>query len=92
MIAETTTVATMSTKASTGTVDKIPITPLPKGTKITTELKRRICQHVVTRYTEDTATSVRSLAAEIGRSYGMVHEILRQKRVLRPRGGARRLS
>lgn len=64
-------------------------TELKKGARITGDDRSTLARDLKGRY--DEGASIRSLAAETGRSYGFVHRILSESEVsLRSRGGATR--
>jgi predicted transcriptional regulator len=64
-------------------------TDLKKGARITGDDRSNLARDLKSRY--DGGASIRSLAAETGRSYGFVHRILSESEVsLRSRGGATR--
>ena len=64
-------------------------TDLKKGARITGDDRSTLARDLKSRY--DGGASIRSLAAETGRSYGFVHRILSENEVsLRSRGGATR--
>lgn len=64
-------------------------TDIKKGARITGDDRSTLAQDLKSRY--DGGSSIRSLAAETGRSYGFVHRILSENEVsLRSRGGATR--
>lgn len=59
-----------------------------KHTRVIGERRDEVRAELVARYQE--GASIRSLAAEFGRSYGFVHRMLREAPItLRPRGGSR---
>lgn len=61
---------------------------IAKGARITGQARDELAEQVRRRY--ESGESIRSLAAELGRSYGFVHRLLRDAEVpLRSRGGAR---
>jgi hypothetical protein len=60
-----------------------------KGARVTGADRDQLATELKRRYTE--GASIRSLAADTGRSYGFVHRILTENEVsLRSRGGATR--
>ena len=60
-----------------------------KGTRITGEGRRDLAGSLVERYKR--GESIRSMAQDIGRSYGFVHGVLTESGVqMRSRGGATR--
>ncbi|NLA30180.1 MAG: transcriptional regulator [Propionibacterium sp.] len=60
---------------------------LSKGKRVRGELRREVQQSFVERY--QAGESIRSLAADSGRSYGFVQALLKDAGVtFRPRGGA----
>lgn len=62
---------------------------LPKGSRITGEGRKNLASSLVERYQR--GESIRSLAEDIGRSYGFVHGVLVESGVtMRSRGGATR--
>lgn len=62
--------------------------PIAKGARITGGARDELAEQVRRRY--ESGESIRGLAAELGRSYGFVHRLLRDADVpLRSRGGAR---
>ncbi|KGM13659.1 helix-turn-helix domain-containing protein [Cellulomonas bogoriensis] len=62
---------------------------LPKGARITGEGREALTADLVERYQR--GESIRSMAADIGRSYGFVHGVLVDAGVtMRSRGGATR--
>ncbi len=64
-------------------------TKLPKGSRITGEGRTGLAGTLVDRYGK--GESIRSIADDIGRSYGFVHGILVESGVaMRSRGGATR--
>lgn len=64
-------------------------TKLPKGSRITGEGREDLASSLVDRYNR--GESIRSMAEDIGRSYGFVHGVLAEKGVtMRTRGGATR--
>jgi hypothetical protein len=64
-------------------------TDIKKGARITGDDRSTLAQDLKGRY--DGGASIRTLAAETGRSYGFVHRILSESEVsLRSRGGATR--
>ena len=64
-------------------------TKLPKGSRITGEGRDELARSLVTRY--ERGESIRSMADDIGRSYGFVHGVLAEAGVpMRTRGGATR--
>jgi hypothetical protein len=64
-------------------------TKLPKGSRITGEGRTDLAGSLVDRYGK--GESIRSIADDIGRSYGFVHGILVESGVaMRSRGGATR--
>lgn len=64
-------------------------TALKKGVRITGASRDSVTAKVRQRY--QTGESIRSMAADLGRSYGFVHRILVDAKVpLRGRGGATR--
>ena len=64
-------------------------TKLPKGSRITGENRQDLAASLVERYNR--GESIRSLADDIGRSYGFVHGVLSESGVtMRSRGGATR--
>lgn len=61
----------------------------PRATRVTGEVREQLARDVVARY--EAGASIRELAADLGRSYGFVHTLLKQSGVpLRGRGGATR--
>lgn len=61
---------------------------LSKGKRVSGELRNEVQQSFVERY--EAGESIRSLAAECGRSYGFVQGLLKDAGVtFRQRGGAR---
>lgn len=64
-------------------------TTLPKGSRITGEDRQNVTALLVARYAQ--GESIRSMATDIGRSYGFVHGVLAAAGTpLRARGGATR--
>ena len=64
-------------------------TTLPKGSRITGEGRQDLASSLVERYNR--GESIRSMAEDIGRSYGFVHGVLSEAGVsMRTRGGATR--
>lgn len=64
-------------------------TKLPKGSRITGEGRDDLAKTLVQRY--ERGESIRSMADDIGRSYGFVHGVLVEAGVtMRTRGGATR--
>lgn len=64
-------------------------TKLPKGSRITGEGRDDLAKSLVGRY--ERGESIRSMADDIGRSYGFVHGVLVEAGVtMRTRGGATR--
>lgn len=64
---------------------------LAKGVRITGDLRTKIAKDFVTRY--EAGESIRSIAADSGRSYGFVQGLLKDAGVeFRSRGGATRGS
>lgn len=64
-------------------------TKLPKGSRITGEGRDDLAKSLVQRY--ERGESIRSMADDIGRSYGFVHGVLVEAGVtMRTRGGATR--
>ena len=64
-------------------------TKLPKGSRITGEGRQGLAASLVERYNR--GESIRSMADDIGRSYGFVHGVLAEAGVnMRTRGGATR--
>lgn len=62
---------------------------LPKGSRITGEGRETLAASLVERYNR--GESIRSMAEDIGRSYGFVHGVLSEAGVtMRSRGGATR--
>lgn len=62
---------------------------LPKGSRITGDSRQDLASSLVERYNR--GESIRSLADDIGRSYGFVHGVLAEAGVtMRSRGGATR--
>ncbi len=62
---------------------------LPKGSRITGAGRKDLAATLVKRYQR--GESIRSMAEEIGRSYGFVHGVLAESGVaMRSRGGATR--
>lgn len=62
---------------------------LPKGSRITGEGRQNLTARLVARY--ERGESIRSMAQDIGRSYGFVHGVLAEAGVtMRSRGGATR--
>ncbi len=62
---------------------------LPKGSRITGEGRKDLAASLVERYNR--GESIRSMAEDIGRSYGFVHGVLAEQGVtMRTRGGATR--
>lgn len=62
---------------------------LPKGSRITGEGRQDLASSLVDRYQR--GESIRSMADDIGRSYGFVHGVLVESGVtMRTRGGATR--
>ena len=62
---------------------------LPKGSRITGEGRNELSTSLVARYNR--GESIRSMAEDIGRSYGFVHGVLVEAGVtMRSRGGATR--
>jgi hypothetical protein len=62
---------------------------LPKGSRITGDNRQDLAASLVDRYKK--GESIRSLADDIGRSYGFVHGVLAESGVsMRSRGGATR--
>lgn len=62
---------------------------LPKGSRITGDGRTSLAQALVERYKR--GESIRSMAQDIGRSYGFVHGVLAESGVqMRSRGGATR--
>ena len=62
---------------------------LPKGSRITGEGRQDLASSLVDRYNR--GESIRSMAEDIGRSYGFVHGVLSEAGVsMRTRGGATR--
>ena len=62
---------------------------LPKGSRITGEGRQDLASSLVERYNR--GESIRSMAEDIGRSYGFVHGVLVESDVtMRTRGGATR--
>lgn len=60
-----------------------------KGARITGADRNKLATELTKKYQQ--GASIRSLAAETGRSYGFVHRILSESEVsLRSRGGATR--
>jgi hypothetical protein len=65
------------------------VTELPKGRRITGGERDRLAGDLRQRYEQ--GESIRSLAAETGRSYGFIHRVLSESgATLRGRGGATR--
>lgn len=57
-----------------------------KGARVTGDVRTDLGEKIATRYTN--GETVREIAADLGRSYGFVHGILREQGVaLRSRGG-----
>lgn len=66
------------------------MTRLVKGKRISGELRDEVAQSLAQRYRA--GESIRSLASDVGRSYGFVQGLLKDAGVaLRSRGGPRRL-
>lgn len=64
-------------------------TKLPKGSRITGEGRSELAASLVERYGR--GESIRSMADDLGRSYGFVHGVLAEAGVtMRSRGGATR--
>ncbi|HQY33583.1 helix-turn-helix domain-containing protein [Actinotalea sp.] len=64
-------------------------TKLPKGSRITGESRSDLAASLVERYGR--GESIRSMAQDLGRSYGFVHGVLVESGVpMRSRGGATR--
>ena len=64
-------------------------TKLSKGSRITGEGRQDLASQLVQRYQR--GESIRSMAEDIGRSYGFVHGVLAEAGVeMRTRGGATR--
>ncbi|HWS59074.1 MAG TPA: helix-turn-helix domain-containing protein [Actinotalea sp.] len=64
-------------------------TKLPKGSRITGEGRSELAASLVERYSR--GESIRSMAQDLGRSYGFVHGVLVESGVsMRSRGGATR--
>ncbi|NTW39024.1 MAG: transcriptional regulator [Cellulomonadaceae bacterium] len=64
-------------------------TKLPKGSRITGDGRQDLATSLVERYSR--GESIRSIAEDIGRSYGFVHGVLVESGVtMRTRGGATR--
>ena len=62
---------------------------LQKGTRITGKGREDLASSLVSRY--ERGESIRSMAEDIGRSYGFVHGVLKESGVaMRSRGGATR--
>jgi hypothetical protein len=62
---------------------------LPKGSRITGSGRKDLADSLVKRYQR--GESIRSMAEDIGRSYGFVHGVLAESGVtMRSRGGATR--
>ena len=62
---------------------------LPKGSRITGEGRQDLAASLVERYGR--GESIRSMADDLGRSYGFVHGVLSEAGVeMRSRGGATR--
>lgn len=62
---------------------------LQKGTRITGRGREDLASSLVSRY--ERGESIRSMAEDIGRSYGFVHGVLKESGVaMRSRGGATR--
>jgi len=62
---------------------------MQKGTRITGEGRKDLADSLVARYQR--GESIRSMAQDIGRSYGFVHGVLTESGVnMRSRGGATR--
>ena len=61
---------------------------LSKGSRITGQDRTDLVQQLVARY--ERGESIRSIATDIGRSYGFVHGLLAEHVTLRGRGGATR--
>ncbi|MCL3861951.1 helix-turn-helix domain-containing protein [Actinotalea sp. K2] len=62
---------------------------LPKGSRITGDGRKDLASSLVERYSR--GESIRSMAQDIGRSYGFVHGVLSEAGVqMRARGGATR--
>lgn len=62
---------------------------LPKGSRITGSNRKDLATSLVERY--ERGESIRSMADDIGRSYGFVHGVLAEAGVaMRSRGGATR--
>jgi transposase len=61
-----------------------------RATRVTGEAREQLIRDVVARY--ESGASIREIAEEFGRSYGLVHNVLKESGVqLRGRGGATRL-
>ena len=66
-------------------------TKIAKGVRVVGDAREELGSALAERYAG--GESIRSIAADIGRSYGFVHGVLRQFRApLRGRGGATRGS
>lgn len=62
---------------------------LPKGARITGDGRKDLATSLIERYQR--GESIRSMAQDIGRSYGFVHGVLAESGVsMRSRGGATR--
>jgi len=62
---------------------------IAKGARVVGEQRTALSAELSRRY--EGGESIRSIATDIGRSYGFVHGVLRQSDTsLRPRGGAAR--
>ena len=68
-------------------MERARLAPLTKGRQITGPEREKIAARLRDRY--DQGASIRDLTAQIGRSYGWTHPLLRESGVqLRGRGGA----
>lgn len=64
---------------------------IPKGVRVVGDQRTELGAMLAERYSR--GESIRSIAQDIGRSYGFVHGVLRQSETpLRGRGGATRSS
>ena len=62
---------------------------IPKGSRVTGEARAALAAAVKEKY--ESGQSIRTISAEIGRSYGFIHRLLDEAKVtFRGRGGAMR--
>ncbi|MEV0278568.1 helix-turn-helix domain-containing protein [Streptomyces sp. NPDC050610] len=63
--------------------------PVPPRKRLRGQQRKEVAEAVVNAYDPGSA-SIRDIADATGRSYGWVHQVLKDQKVpLRPRGGAR---